>query len=146
MTKHRLSKTLRKLPILHTERLILRRMRPSDAHDMYEYACLPTVTEYLLWSPHESEEHTYRYLQMVQDLYRRGEFCDWAVTLADSGKMIGTCGYTSYDIEHRRMEVGYVLNPHYWGQGIATEAVTATIAFAFEELDMNRVEAHYMVG
>lgn len=146
MTMREQEKRIRKLPVLRTERLLLRRLEPSDARDMYEYARLPEVTEYLLWSPHLSEEQTYQYLRQLRELYRGGTFCDWAVTLAESGKMIGTCGYTTYDTEHRRAEVGYVLNPRYWGQGIATEAVKAAVAFAFDELEMNRVEAHYIVG
>ena len=43
-------------------------------------------------------------------------------------------------------EIGYVLNPNYWGNGIATEAAFAVIAFAFEKLNMHRVEAKFMQG
>lgn len=145
MTKSLMLKVARKMPTLTTSRLILRRMQPSDYLDMYEYASREEVTKYLLWSPHESKEYTYRYLRSVQDLYKRGAFFDWALVLKQTGKMIGSCGFTTLDPDHLRAEIGYVLNPRYWGQGIASEAVSSVIVYAFEELGANRVEAHFMV-
>ncbi len=146
MTKSRRISIFRRIPTLRTPRLTLRRMLPSDYRDMYEYACLPQVTEYLLWYPHEDADQTYHYLQALQGSYKQGEFYDWAVVLTETGKMIGTCGFTDFDHEHGRAEVGYVLNPRYWGCGIATEAVSAAVEFAFNELDINRVEAHFIEG
>ncbi len=146
MTKARRLGIFKHIPTLRTKRLTLRRMYPSDYKDMYEYACLPEVTEYLLWYPHEDADQTYRYLESIQASYKHGEFCDWAVVWNETGKMIGTCGFTSFDHEHKRAEVGYVLNPCFWGMGIAAEAVMAAMEFAFTELDIHRVEAHYIEG
>ena len=146
MTRNELTKCFSNTPTLHTARLTLRRMLPSDSADMYEYAKLPAVTEFLLWSPHRSEEQSRDYLQALQTSYKRGEFFDWAVVITDTGKMIGTCGYTDIDLENRRAEIGYVLNPSYWGNGYAPEAVMAAQQFAFENLGINRIEAHYIIG
>ena len=43
-------------------------------------------------------------------------------------------------------EVGYVLNPEYWGKGIATEALERVLQFGFEELHLHRIEAKFMQG
>ncbi|MFA6948408.1 MAG: GNAT family N-acetyltransferase, partial [Eubacteriales bacterium] len=75
---NRLRKIFSRIPELETQRLILRRMRPSDADDMYEYSRDPEVTRYLLWSPHPSRDYTKRYLEQLQSEYRLGEFYDWA--------------------------------------------------------------------
>lgn len=146
MNKNKILKTFRTPPVLKTKRLVLRKISLNDYRDMYEYAKQACVTKYLLWNEHESEEHTYDYIRSVISAYKKGDFFDWAVTLADSGKMIGTCGFTSFDFEHGRVEVGYVLNPEYWNMGIGTEAVGAVIEFAFNEFDANRVEAHFIEG
>lgn len=146
MSKGRLTRIFSKIPTLETQRLTLRKLLPEDYRDMFEYASLERVTEYLLWSPHQSPDQTYRYLESLQNSYRRGEFFDWAVVLRTTGKMIGTCGFTSFELSHARAEVGYVLNPAFWGQGIAKEAVMAVTSFAFSELGMNRIEAHYIEG
>ena len=146
MNKNKVIKCFKKIPTIRTSRLTLRRLMPSDYRDMYEYSCLPEVTKYLLWHEHESPEQTFGYLNSINQCYKRGEYYDWAVTLTDGGKMIGTCGFTSFDFENGRAEVGYVLNPSFWGKGIATEAVSAVIEFAFKELGANRVEAKFIEG
>ena len=146
MKKGKILKILKKMPTLRTKRLLLRKMTVYDSEDMYDYARRPIVTKYLLWQEHESEQHTYDYLSYVSDAYKRGEYFDWAIALKDSGKMIGTCGFTSFDFEHGRVEVGYVINPDFWGQGIATEVVSAVTEFAFAELNANRVEIHFIEG
>ncbi len=146
MTKGKTLKIFKKMPTLRTERLTLRKMSVYDSKDMYDYARRPEVTKYLLWHEHESEQQSYEHLCYIADAYKRGDYYDWGVTLTDSGKMIGTCGYTSFDFEHGRVEIGYVLNPDFWGQGIATEAVSALTEFAFKELNANRVEIHFIEG
>lgn len=146
MNKYKVIKYFKKIPTLKTERLVLRRLMLNDYRDMYEYSCRPEVTKYLLWHEHENPDQTYGHLDAINQCYKRGEYYDWAVTLADGGKMIGTCGFTSFDFENGRAEVGYVFNPKYWGMGIATEAVSAVVEFAFKELEANRVEAKFIEG
>lgn len=131
---------------LHTERLLLRAMSVKDVDDMFEYACLPLVTRYLLWAPHESPSYTKHYLKRVVTAYRKGEFFDWGVELLSEKKFIGTCGIAAVDIANNRAEIGYVFNPKYWNCGYASEAVGEVIRYCFEVLDFNRVEARYMLG
>lgn len=146
MNRDELSRIFRNPPHLYTERTCLRKMMKSDCHDMYEYARRDEVTRYLLWDPHPSETYTYKYLSYLQSRYRSGDFYDWAVVMRDTYKMIGTCGFTRFNIESNSAEVGYVLNPDYWGKGIATEVVSEVVKFGFNELNLNRIEAHYMEG
>lgn len=135
-----------KIPTLTTARLTLRRMKTSDWRDMYEYASQERVTKYLLWEPHKSPEQTQDYLRYLQAQYRAGDFYDWAVVTNDERKMIGTCGFTSLDFANNSAEVGYVLNPEYWGRGIAAEALRRVIEFGFMELNVHRIEAKYIIG
>ena len=136
-----LSNLFKRIPDLSTERLLLRKIRLNDAPDMFEYSKDPEVTKYLLWDPHPNVEHTRNYIDYLQDRYRDGKYYDWAVILKSSGKMIGTCGFSSILPEHRSAEVGYVLNPAFRGHGIAGEALSAVLDFAFRKMALNRVEA-----
>ncbi len=131
---------------LHTERLILRQLDKKDSLDMYEYSCLEEVTRYLLWSPHENKNYTYRYLCQVQGYYKNGGYYDWAVVERATDKMIGTCGFANIDSDNNRGEIGYVLNPDFWGRGYAPEAVRAVLDYGFTYLGIHRAEAKYMVG
>ena len=144
MKREKLLRMFERMPTLRTERLILRPMKTSDSYDMYEYACREDVTEYLTWSPHPSVSYTREYLACVEDRYSKGEFYDWAVTLADSGKMIGTVGFTKINLAHNSAEIGYVLNPEYHRIGLGYEAAKRIVDFGFEQLDLHRIEAKFM--
>jgi ribosomal-protein-alanine N-acetyltransferase len=146
MKKDKIYNLFSRIPTLETPRLILRGMRVSDAADMFAYAKDPAVTEFLTWYPHANAEETRQYLTYVGQRYRTGDFYDWAVVDQESGHMIGTCGFTSFNCPSDSAEVGYVLNPAYQGRGLATEAVRRVIRFGFEELELHRIEAHFMEG
>ena len=132
------------LPELNTNRLTMRKMLPSDCYDMYEYASQEKVTQYLLWSPHISVGVTKTYLNSLQRDYNRGHHTEWALIFKDNKKMIGTCGFTRIDLENKVGEIGYVLNPEYWGMGIACEATNELLSLAFDYLKLERVEVRYM--
>lgn len=146
MKKELICRLFSHMPELATERLLLRRMRVTDDEDMYRYASRGDVTKYLLWSPHPDRAYTREYLEYLNTRYAAGAFYDWAITLRESGRMIGTCGFASIDAPNDCAEIGYVLNPDYRGQGIAAEAVRAVLAFGFECLLLHRVEARFIEG
>ena len=146
MKKELIYRTFSNPPELHTLRLTLRRMMVTDTADLYEYASRKDVTRYLTWYPHSDRDYTREYLQYIAGRYRAGMFYDWAIVYEAEGKMIGTCGFTCFDCASDSAEVGYVLNPDYWGRGIASEAVERVLRFGFEELHLHRIEAKFMVG
>jgi len=146
MDRDTVYKTFRKVPVLETKRLELRKLKASDYIDMYEYAKKDSVTKYLLWRSHPDAQYTRDYLRYVQTQYRAGEFFDWAIVLKRSGKMIGTCGFAKFDYDNNSAEIGYVINPLYWRRGYATEAVQRVIDFGFSKLNLHRIEARYMIG
>lgn len=141
MTKNEL-KIFTDIPRIHTERLTLRMITPKDLMDVNEYATDPSVPRYLLWSVHESTGFTRLYLNNLVARYRRGQFYDWGIEYG--GKMIGTCGFTSFDIPNNTAEIGYVLNSRFWRMGIGSEAARAVIDFGFERLGLERIEARYI--
>ena len=134
------------MPELSTERLILRRMRTTDDVDMYDYARRAEVTRYLLWSPHPDRTYTREYLKYIATRYAAGTFYDWALVLKENGRMIGTCGITAIDAPNECAEIGYVLNPDYRGRELAVEAVRAVLAFGFDRLLLQRIEARFIRG
>ena len=80
------------LPRLETERLSLRPLCRKDACDIYAYASDPEVARYVLWEPHKNLSDTRAYIRYVRGLYLPGRPGSWAVTLSDSGRVIGTIG------------------------------------------------------
>lgn len=146
MKKETIYEIFSNIPSLRTERLTMRALRELDAEDMFEYAKNPEVTKYLLWREHKSLAFTKEYLAYIESRYALGDFYDWAITLTDSGKMIGTCGFTKIDTVNNQAEIGYVLNPAYHHMGIAVEAAGAVMKFGFDTLALHRIEAKFMEG
>ena len=146
MKKESIRTVFMNMPTLRTKRLTLRKMMPSDTEDMFDYASRSEVTTFLLWSPHPDRSYTRQYLRYIKKRYASGEFFDWAVVENESGRMIGTCGFTRFDPSNNSAEIGYVLNPDFHGRGYGTEAAGRVLEYGFEELSLHRIEARFMKG
>lgn len=131
-------------PCIETERIKLVKIEEYMLNDVYEYSSDASVSEFLLWSIHESKEYTREYLKYIKHLYKKCNFFDWAIIIKTENKMIGTCGFSEIDIKNNRAFVGYVLNSKYWNRGIATEALRLVIDFAFENLNLSEIHAKFM--
>jgi [ribosomal protein S5]-alanine N-acetyltransferase len=60
----------------------------------------------------------------------------------ESGLIIGRCGLHNWNKEHKRAEIGYVMEMEdFKRKGLMTEAVKAIIDYGFGELNLNRIEA-----
>jgi len=130
-----------RLPVVETERLILRKMRMSDASDVYRYAKDPEVARHVLWEAHRSLWETRDYIRFLIYQYRNGDPGSWAITLRETGRVIGTIGYMNYHADNATVEVGYSLSREQWGKGLMTEALDAVIGETFRVLKLHRIEA-----
>ena len=133
------------LPVLKTERLILRPMRMRDAEDLFAYAQDPEVSRHVLWDTHETPRQTRSALRSALRQYRSGAPGSFAIERRSDRRMIGTIGFMWINCDHRSAEVGYSLARDCWNQGYATEALGAVLRFAFRTLKLNRVEAMHEV-
>ena len=79
----------------------------------------------------------------MRSLSRRGLPSSWAVTLRDSGKVIGTIGFMWYSEANSAADLGYSLSKSFWNLGYATEALRAVIRSVFAVLHVNRLEAQH---
>ncbi len=124
---------------LETERLVLRRFRPSDAP-----AVRRLCDNWAIASMTSRLPHPYPLDGAVQwiggqdaDFHRERPF---AVTL--DGELIGSVGLVG---EAESFELGYWIGEPWWGRGFATEAARAMCSFAFERLDAEQVTAGHFV-
>ena len=67
-------------------------------------------------------------------------FSKWVILKADSGLAIGDSGLLVLE-EYGWIDLGFRLAQPYWGQGLATEAASAWISVAFDELQLERLGA-----
>jgi Acetyltransferases, including N-acetylases of ribosomal proteins len=132
-------------PFLETNRLILRKLTLKDDQDLFEYASDDNVTRYLSWDTHKTIEDSRSFILFTLGRYERDEAGDWGIIYRETGKLIGTIGFSWYDFKNRRAEIGYVLAKNFWGQGIMPEAARQIVKFGFEEMGLNRIECcHFL--
>lgn len=130
-----------KLPEVETERLYLRQRLVSDAKDIFDYASLPEVTWPAGFPPAESVEAEAYYLEniMPKRWSEKKIPAGYGICPKGSNRVIG-----SIDFNKRRaddvLEMGYLLHPDYWGQGLVPEAARALLEVGFTLLNLHKIE------
>lgn len=123
---------------LITDRLILRHPSLADAAAIYEFGRDPEVARYMDWPRHTSIQDAIEVLESFAAQWESGsEFC-WAITTKTENTAIGLIACR---IESPKADFGYVLNRRYWGQGLATEAVRAVVAWVMSLPEIDRIWA-----
>jgi len=117
---------------LETPRLRLRTARPDDVEAIH--AVLSSVEATLYWStpPHADLDRTRAWLRGMIDI-PAGEGEDFVVE--HQGRVIGKAGL------YRFPEIGFILHPDSWGQGLAGEALVAVLGRGFDVHGLDAVVA-----
>ncbi|MBI5668736.1 MAG: GNAT family N-acetyltransferase [Chloroflexi bacterium] len=136
-----LSPVFATFPLLETERFRLRQITPDDAADIFHILSSPQVHQHLGRQPMTSMEEAERRVQAYRATFDRHEGIPWAITRRGERPVIGTVVFWHLNPDHYRAELGYLLAPEWWGQGIATEAAQAVLAFGFTTMGLHSVEA-----
>ncbi|MEW6454028.1 MAG: GNAT family N-acetyltransferase [Pseudomonadota bacterium] len=122
------------MPVLETERLVLRAPRLGDAKVVKTLANDRRIAENTARIPHPYK------LSDAEDFIssaNRSNETVFFITARDV--VIGGCGFSQ--IDRHPPEIGYWLGVKYWGKGYATEAVRALIDHAFTDLDCEALQA-----
>ena len=124
-----------------TQRLLLRPLTADDFDTLYGYQSRLDVTRWLYWEPRteaEVRESLALKLNSVA-IEAEGDVLSLAVTVAETGEMVGDFILHLSSQEHSTAEIGFIIHPDHHGQGYATEAGRAILRIAFEELGLHRV-------
>ena len=130
---------------LETDRLILRRFAVEDAAVMYRnWANDPEVTKFLMWQPHANVDETIRILTDWAGHYEEKDWYLWAIVRKENGdEPVGSISIVQKDDHIAMVQFGYCIGQKWWHQGIMSEALAAMMRFFFEEVGVNRIEAHH---
>ena len=69
-----------------------------------------------------------------------------AIELLDTGELIGGIGLTKIDLTQKTGGVMYWLGENYWKKGYGAEALKGILDFAFNKLDLRRINAEVYPG
>ncbi|KWU62653.1 MULTISPECIES: GNAT family N-acetyltransferase [Bacillus cereus group] len=128
-------------PKLETERLLLRELTLLDAEAMFHYFSKESVIRYFGMDSFENIEQAKTTIQTFRKRNEEGSVFRWGIEKKGTDQLIGTCGFHLINKHHKRAEIGYELDDTYWGQGYATEALQAMLAYGFETLHLIRIAA-----
>lgn len=126
---------------LQTERLVLRQMRTADSASLFPIWSDPEVTRFMNISSFTDESQAVEMIELLGKLATENQAIRYSITEAESGRIIGSCGFNTLDYDNAKTEIGYDLSRECWGKGYVPEALRALIEYAFDTLGFNRIEA-----
>ncbi len=127
-------------PLLETERLILRELRPEDAEAVFRILSDAEVVRY--YDPLMTHlEQAQRSIERHRARFENNEGIRWGITIKDEDTIVGNCGFFR-DKDNFSAALSYVLAKSSWNKGFMTEALEAIVAFGFEHYQLHRIEAH----
>ncbi len=152
---------------IETPRLVVREFVLDDWKAVHRYASDLDVVRFMIWGPN-SEADSHAFIANVvewQSVQPRRVF-DLAVVTKEDQQLIGSCGFhlantvsegasqsiglgisPEYNVDpssytlNKHGAMGYCFSKEAWGQGYATEAATAVLHFAFEQLGLHKMFA-----
>lgn len=132
-------------PVIETEHLVLRKMKRSDAAEVYELCRRPETSRYSLWNPHKSLQDTKEFISYKLSALRKGQIPPFfAVEEKESKRVIGTCSYVSADEYFKSVEIGYSVLSDCWNRGYGSEIAWGLTGYAFDRLEVQRVYARVL--
>lgn len=125
---------MKKLPILKTERLILRPFTLDDASEVQKLAGDKDIASTTLLIPHPyGDGEAEKWIETHKPRFKEGKLVNFAITHKNDGYLIGAIGLNIAK-QHESGELGYWVGKPYWNNGYCTESARAIIRFGFEEL------------
>ncbi len=128
-------------PTLLADDLLLRPLVLADAARVQELAGDERIADTTANIPHPYPDgEAERWITQLAEQTAAGEQLSWAITVED--RVVGCVSLL--DIAGEEAELGYWVGVPYWGRGIATKAVGAVVACAFERLSLKRIHARVL--
>ncbi len=128
-------------PTLRTARLLLRPFGDGDGDDLFALHSNAFVLRYWDAPPWSERARSARFIAACRQLADEGTGARLAVERVADGAFIGWCGLTRWNRDYRSASLGYCFADAAWGHGYATEAARGLLRWAFDALDLNRVQA-----
>lgn len=127
-------------PQLRGSRVRLRGPSPDDTDAVFSLFSDPAVMRYWSRPPMTVRGEAEALIGEILEAFAERDKINWIIASKDD-VAIGTCTLFRFDARHRRAELGYALRSDLWGRGLAREAASAALDWAFRTLHLHRVEA-----
>ncbi|HEU4323757.1 MAG TPA: GNAT family N-acetyltransferase [Roseiflexaceae bacterium] len=125
---------------LESKRLLLRRFVDEDLNDLFTLYRDPDMRRFYPEGTLSLDE-TREELEWFKNGHpEHPELGLWATILKQENRFIGRCGLLPWQIDgQHEVEVAYMIDKQYWGQGLGTEAALVVAAYGFNILQLKRL-------
>ncbi len=127
-------------PVIETDRLLLRMFEAKDLEAAYKLFNDADVQKYLSPQNRRTREQLEISLKKFVGRWKERGFGMWCVTEKHIGKMIGYCGFQSFE-QTADVEIVFGYLKEFWGKGVATEALQACLNFGMEKMSFEQIFA-----
>ena len=131
-------------PVLSTARLRLRRFGAEDAAQVQNLAGDAEVADTTAVIPHPYPDGAAQaWIAGHADDWAAAKSVTWAITRSRDGALLGAMAL-GLRLADRHAVAGYWVGREHWGQGVATESLSAVLAWGFDALGLHRIEATHL--
>jgi ribosomal-protein-alanine N-acetyltransferase len=133
-----------RLPVLSGSQVVLRELRTSDAASLFTMLTSEEVSRFIS-PPPSTVEGFERFISWTLRQRRAGSYACFAVTLKGFDTAIGIFQIRETEPGFGTAEWGFAIGSAFWGTGVFKEGSELVLAFAFETLNVHRLEARAAV-
>ena len=133
----------RALPVLQGAGFQLRELRQSDAASLFALLTSEEVARFIT-PPPTSVGGFEKFIEYAHRRRSQGEFACFAVVPEGLDTAVGIFQLRALDAEFSTAEWGFALGSPFWGRGLFLEGARLMMAFAFDQVGVNRLEARAM--
>lgn len=126
---------------LHTNRLIIRPVKPEDKNGIFAYRSDKATNRYQGWIPDSIGDVEAFIDQVAKQVNQPGTWFQFVVVEKSSNIVAGDIGVHFIDDDGTQVEIGCTLHRDFQHRGYAAEALNRVIAYLFTELEKHRIIA-----
>lgn len=132
-------------PTIQTERLILRGFRADDVAALHKIVSNRENLRYFPRTDPWAQERVERWLNSQPAHWQTHGFGWYLVEQQTTGQLMGWCGLRELEETHE-VEVLYLFDKPFWGQGYATEAARRCVADGFRHAGLETIIGLTLLG
>ena len=127
---------------LNTSRLLLKKYELKYAEKIYNNIYNDfDYYKYYYQLPFSSYEEYLELVKTYEDKYKLGNHFRWVVIEKETGYPVGLIQIHSLDNLNNSCKLGYIVSYNHKGNGYIKESIKAVLEFAFNILEIHRIEA-----
>jgi ribosomal-protein-alanine N-acetyltransferase len=133
-------------PVLETERLILRKLEITDAHEILALRSDDRVNEFIDRKKMQSIDEAQNFIYKMSAGIANNEWIFWAIIKKGTGEFVGTVCLWNIVKEEAKAELGYELIHKEQGKGYMSAVVDRVLKYGFITMKLSKIEAVIMKG